>query len=302
MTIDIHAHYVPAELIARIRSNKALGVYVVDGAQTPALTFEYGFTVRPFFAKLVEDMRQRIAWLDGERIDYQLVATWPDIYGYGLSYDKCVAWHCLLNDTLAAWCNDNTRRFGFIASVPLPNAANAAAELARAIGLGARGIMVPANVEGTNIGELPLDPLWAKAEESGYPRHCSSRADRPGAARRSAWAFLILRITGMPWVPAQIWMLPLGSAASKAGTIVLIIRHGHGQSDRTGRPRDAGYDAYMGLLEIGKPAAGETVVVAAASGAVGSVVGQIARIKGARAGGIAGGPDKCRYVTEELAS
>ena len=61
-----------------------------------------------------------------------------------------------------------------------------------------------------------------------------------------------------------------------------------------------GRTAYMGLLEIGKPAAGETVVVAAASGAVGSVVGQIARIKGARAVGIAGGPDKCRYVTEEL--
>ena len=54
--------------------------------------------------------------------------------------------------------------------------------------------------------------------------------------------------------------------------------------------------AYIGLLEIGKPAAGETVVVAAASGAVGSVVGQIARIKGAHAVGIAGGPDKCRYI------
>ena len=61
-----------------------------------------------------------------------------------------------------------------------------------------------------------------------------------------------------------------------------------------------GMTAYMGLLEIGKPAAGETVVVAAASGAVGSVVGQIARIKDARAVGIAGGPDKCRYVTEQL--
>jgi NADPH-dependent curcumin reductase CurA len=61
-----------------------------------------------------------------------------------------------------------------------------------------------------------------------------------------------------------------------------------------------GMTAYMGLLEIGKPAAGEAVVVAAASGAVGSVVGQIAQIKGARAVGIAGGPDKCRYVTEKL--
>jgi NADPH-dependent curcumin reductase CurA len=60
-----------------------------------------------------------------------------------------------------------------------------------------------------------------------------------------------------------------------------------------------GMTAYVGLFEIGKPAAGETVVVAAASGAVGSVVGQIARIKGARAVGIAGGTEKCRYVTKE---
>jgi len=61
-----------------------------------------------------------------------------------------------------------------------------------------------------------------------------------------------------------------------------------------------GMTAYTGLLEIGQPKAGETVVVSAASGAVGSAVGQIARIKGARAVGIAGGPDKCRYVKDEL--
>jgi NADPH-dependent curcumin reductase CurA len=61
-----------------------------------------------------------------------------------------------------------------------------------------------------------------------------------------------------------------------------------------------GMTAYSGLLEIGKPKAGETVVVAAASGAVGSAVGQIARIKGARAVGIAGGKDKCDYVKNEL--
>ncbi len=58
--------------------------------------------------------------------------------------------------------------------------------------------------------------------------------------------------------------------------------------------------AYTGLLDIGKPQAGETVVVAAASGAVGSAVGQIAKIKGARAVGIAGGKDKCDYVKNEL--
>lgn len=61
-----------------------------------------------------------------------------------------------------------------------------------------------------------------------------------------------------------------------------------------------GMTAYTGLLEIGKPEAGETVVVAAASGAVGSAVGQIAKIKGARAVGIAGGKAKCDYVKNEL--
>jgi NADPH-dependent curcumin reductase len=62
-----------------------------------------------------------------------------------------------------------------------------------------------------------------------------------------------------------------------------------------------GMTAYVGLLEIGQPKPGETVVVAAASGAVGSVVGQIAKIKGCRAVGIAGGAEKCRFVAGELA-
>jgi NADPH-dependent curcumin reductase len=61
-----------------------------------------------------------------------------------------------------------------------------------------------------------------------------------------------------------------------------------------------GMTAYFGLLEVGKPQAGETVVVSGAAGAVGQVVGQIAKIKGCRVVGIAGGADKCRYVVDEL--
>jgi NADPH-dependent curcumin reductase CurA len=61
-----------------------------------------------------------------------------------------------------------------------------------------------------------------------------------------------------------------------------------------------GFTAYAGLMVIGKPKPGETVVVASASGPVGSVVGQLAKIAGCRAVGIAGGPDKCRYLVEEL--
>jgi len=61
-----------------------------------------------------------------------------------------------------------------------------------------------------------------------------------------------------------------------------------------------GVTAWYGLTEICSPQPGDTVVVSAASGAVGSVVGQLAKARGCRAVGIAGGPDKCRYVVEEL--
>src|SRR5688572_29828175 len=61
-----------------------------------------------------------------------------------------------------------------------------------------------------------------------------------------------------------------------------------------------GMTAYFGLKEIGQPKTGETVVVSAASGAVGSVVGQLAKIAGCRAVGIAGGREKCDYVVQEL--
>jgi hypothetical protein len=61
-----------------------------------------------------------------------------------------------------------------------------------------------------------------------------------------------------------------------------------------------GLTAYFGLLDVGQAKAGETVVVSGAAGATGSVVGQIAKLKGCRAVGIAGGPEKCRYLTQEL--
>jgi NADPH-dependent curcumin reductase CurA len=62
----------------------------------------------------------------------------------------------------------------------------------------------------------------------------------------------------------------------------------------------AGLTAYFGLLDVGRPQPGETVVVSAAAGSVGSIVGQIAKIKGCHVIGIAGGAEKCRWLTSEL--
>ena len=61
-----------------------------------------------------------------------------------------------------------------------------------------------------------------------------------------------------------------------------------------------GLTGYFGLLDVGRASAGDTVVVSAAAGAVGSIAGQIARIRGCRVIGIAGGPDKCRWIVDDL--
>ena len=170
MPIDVHAHYVPPQLIEAVAARgKEIGVRLQSGGAPPALHFDYGFKVRPFFPRLIEPVGERLAWLDEQGIDVQIVGTWPDIFGYGLPADACIAWHRMLNDTLAAWCADNADRFAWIGSVPLIDAEAAARELERARGLGACGVIISSNIENINIGELPLDAFWRKAEALGMP-------------------------------------------------------------------------------------------------------------------------------------
>ena len=128
MPIDVHAHYVPPQLIAAIKSKGGeIGVRLApaDGGKE-ALAFDYGFKVRPFFPRLVEPVSQRHAWMDEQKIDHQIVGTWPDIFGYGLPPTACAAWHRMLNDTLAEWTADNAQKFSWISSVPLTDAEAAA--------------------------------------------------------------------------------------------------------------------------------------------------------------------------------
>jgi NADPH-dependent curcumin reductase CurA len=89
-------------------------------------------------------------------------------------------------------------------------------------------------------------------------------------------------------------------ALSRGEALMKVDAHALPISAYLGAVGMPGVTAWYGLLEIGKPKAGETVVVSAASGAVGSVVGQLAKIQGCRAIGIAGGKEKCHYVMNEL--
>lgn len=171
MPIDVHAHYVPPQLIAAIKSKGGdIGVRLLpaEGGKE-ALAFDYGFKVRPFFPRLVESAAERHAWMDEQKIDRQIVSTWPDIFGYGLPHNACIAWHRMLNDTLAEWTADNAGRFSWISSVPLTDADAAATELQRSADIGAIGAIISSNIENVNLGEFPLDPFWRKAEALGLP-------------------------------------------------------------------------------------------------------------------------------------
>ncbi len=147
---------------------------------------------------------------------------------------------------------------------------------------------------------LSLDPYmrgrmddaksYAKPVEIGEPMRGESvceviDSDRPGYAKGD----IVLAHTGWrtyaAWDGPELRKLDPKQAPITTGLGVL------------GMP---GFTAYSGLYILGKPKAGETVVVAAASGPVGSLVGQLAKLAGARAVGIAGGAEKCRYVVDNL--
>lgn len=185
MPIDVHAHYVPYQLIDALKTRKPdMGVRLREG-ETPSIAFDYGFATRPLPRQLIESAESRRASLDRQRLDRQLVATWPDMYGYGLETSSSSAWHRLLNATLAEWVEEIPGRFSWVCSVPLPGEDAAADELSNALQTGAVAVMIPANVEGKNIGELSLDKFWAAAERDDVPIiiHPVSTSPSPRAAK-----------------------------------------------------------------------------------------------------------------------
>lgn len=172
MPIDVHAHHVPLGILERLRTDLAgLGISVMEQEPgRPCLRFAYGETLRPFFAKLVEEPARRIASMAAAGIDRQILSTWMDILGYGLPAEASAVWHRVLNESLAELCHRHPDHFSMLASAPLPDAARAARELEYAVRhLGAVGAVTATHVVGTNLGELPLDEYWAAAVELGVP-------------------------------------------------------------------------------------------------------------------------------------
>ena len=171
MPIDVHAHYVPHRVIATLEERaKDFGISLIKTPPQCALHFDYGLKVRPFFAKLIEPVEERLDGMAAQGVTCQVLSVWPDIFAYGLPSAIAARWHRLLNESLSDLCQRHPERFALFASVPLPDAAAAAREAEFAMKqLGAAGLVIASNVEGVNPGELALDELWHAAVELDAP-------------------------------------------------------------------------------------------------------------------------------------
>ncbi len=229
MPIDVHAHYVPPSIIETLeREGSRYGISLVETEPAcHAVRFAYGVTLRPFFAKLAEDPTRRLASMDVTGIDRQLLSTWCDVFGYGLDTAQGTAWHRLLNETLAAFAQRHPDRFSFLASVYLPDAAQAARELDHAVTqLGAVGAIVSANVEGANLGELPLDELWAAAVELGAPVFLHPTQPTPAPRTRRFALNTIVQYTFDTTL--AVGSLVGSGVLDRFPTLSLILAHGGG--------------------------------------------------------------------------
>jgi aminocarboxymuconate-semialdehyde decarboxylase len=189
--IDAHAHYIPADILRAVAERSAeLGITYAPGpgGGPPALAYEDGTRLRPFFPRLIESEEDRIAAMTRMGVGRQVVSVWTDMFGFGLPAAKATAWHRTMNDALAGLCRRHPDHFSWLASGALQEPEGAGAELRRAVREdGAVGAAAPANFAGVNLGEMSLDPYWAAVEELDVPLFVHPLELAPGP-RVKRWA------------------------------------------------------------------------------------------------------------------
>jgi aminocarboxymuconate-semialdehyde decarboxylase len=173
MIIDTHGHLVPPDLLAAIRKERARfpSLRLVEDGGGLALAYAGGKPSRPIM-KGLSDVSGRIAWMDKQGIDRQVVGGWPDWFGYELPPAEGEAWCRLINEAQLAAAKAQPR-FVPLAVAPLQDGARAAAVLKSAIAAGFPGLMISTLPRGLwSVLDAPdLDPFWAAADETGAVIH-----------------------------------------------------------------------------------------------------------------------------------
>jgi len=169
MIIDVHGHLVPTDLLAAIRKERGRfpSLRLIEDGASLAIAFAGGKPSRPI-SKALSDAPGRLAWMDKQAIDRQVVGGWPDWFGYELPAAEGQAWCELFNAAQLAAAKAQPR-FVPLAAVPLQDGARAGAVLKSAVAAGFPGVMIstlPRGI-GSVLDHGDLDPFWTAADELG---------------------------------------------------------------------------------------------------------------------------------------
>src|SRR5262245_40954182 len=169
MIIDCHSHLVPASLLEAVRKEAASfpSRRLSEDAGSVGFSFAGGKPTRPV-AKPLTDSVGRLAWMDEQGIDRQVVGGWLDMFGYELPAAEGERWSRLANEHLKALA-DREPRLIPLTTVPLQDGARAAQELRAARAAGFRGAMIGTQPKGAGgvLDDPALDPFWRAADETG---------------------------------------------------------------------------------------------------------------------------------------
>jgi aminocarboxymuconate-semialdehyde decarboxylase len=228
MPIDMHAHYVPPRVLAVLEHDaSSYGVRLMDAAGGGrCVHFAHGLTIRPFFARLL-DLEERWHVMAQEGVDRQILSVWADLFGYGMPVEAGARWHRLLNDSLCEAVQKHPQRLSALASVPLQDAQQAARELEYGIRQGgAVGGVIAASVDGTNLGEAPLDEFWAAVTDLDVPLFI--HPTQPVPAPRTRHYGMQQVIQYVYDTTATVGSLIFSGVLDRFPSLKLILSHGGG--------------------------------------------------------------------------
>ena len=165
--IDCHAHIIPPRLVDVIRrSGSAYGVEVGGGTGATTIRLEGSSWTKPVPMPLTR-IDERVATMDGQGVDVQVLSGWIDFSGYTMPRDLAVRFSELQNETIAEVVASNSDRYAGAANVPLQDAREAAAMLRRAVEqYGFRSVQIATYLGGERFLDDPaLDPFWEAAQD-----------------------------------------------------------------------------------------------------------------------------------------
>ncbi len=185
MIIDVHAHFVPPSMLENLEDQAGAFGVSLAGSEPGCrhCVMETGLEIRPFFQEIL-DVDMRLAAMDEQQVDREILSLWADLFAYELPVAKGAAWHRHMNNHLAGVAEKWPERFSWLSSGPLQDANAAARELERTAGMEAVGTIVATELRGGNLGEADLDEFWAACVSLRMPVFLHPSQPAPGLRSR----------------------------------------------------------------------------------------------------------------------